>query len=186
MESVFDIIVWLLVMYFIFGGSKKKKVRRSIPPKQSSRQMSRKEPEAKPVPAKTATEKTVKPDSQHEVKVYTSLGDFVRDMAQDFRTVLGEEKAKSTRPQEAERRLHRRKNAAKPQPKLVDECDYCTGEIEPGSVFTERVSTATPKAVDDAAPVKTVDTVCRELGLNPMQQAFVWKEILDEPVALRK
>ena len=55
MESVFDIIVWLLVMYFIFGGSKKKKVRRSIPPKQSSRQMSRKLPEAKPVPAKTAT-----------------------------------------------------------------------------------------------------------------------------------
>ena len=53
-------------------------------------------------------------------------------------------------------------------------------------MFTEHVSASAPKAVDDAVHTRTVETACRELGLSPMQQAFVWKEILDEPVALRK
>lgn len=188
MGSLFDIIIWLLVMYFIFGGSKKKTAKQPPRPKQTKQaprpdlyEIPREEQAAKPAEAKPAPAQPARPD----VKVYTSLGELVRDMAQDFRTVLGEEKAKPA-PQKAEQRPRRRKTAAKLQPKLVDECDYCTGEITPASVFTEHISVAAPKAVDDAVHTRTVETACRELGLSPMQQAFVWKEILDDPVALRK
>ncbi len=186
MGSLFDIIIWLLVMYFIFGGSKKKKTKQpQRRPKQTPRpdlyEIPREEPAAKPAEAKPVSAKPARPD----VKVYTSLGDLMRDMAQDFRTVLGEQKTQNTRPS-AERRPRRRREAAKPQPQPVDECDYCTGEVAPASVFTEHVSASAPKAVDDAVHTRTVETACRELGLSPMQQAFVWKEILDEPVALRK
>ncbi len=188
MGSLFDIIIWLLIMYFIFGGSKKKKAKQPPRPKQTKPsvrpdlyEIPREEPAAKPVEVE-APAKPARPD----VKVYTSLGDLVRDMAQDFRTVLGEEKSQSGNPSAERRPRHRREAAVKPQPQLVDECDYCTGEVAPASVFTEHVSAAAPKAMDDAVHTRTVETACRELGLSPMQQAFVWKEILDDPVALRK
>lgn len=192
MGSLFDIIIWLLVIYFIFGGSKKKKTKRPAQPKQAPRpdlyEIPREEPAVKPAevkPAQTTPAQTTpaKPAARPDVKAYTSLGDLLRDMVQDFRTVLGEEKMQNAQPP-AERRPRRRREKAKPQP--VDGCDYCTGEVAPTSVFTEHASAAAPKAVDAAVQARTVETACRELGLNPMQQAFVWKEILDEPVALRK
>ncbi len=166
-----EIIIWLLIIYFIFGGSfKKKKTPQQRPARPQRRaEAGRTQPEAKPV----------RPD----VKVYTSLGELVRDMAKDVKTVLGEGEP-APQPAAAPRR-QRRREAPKPQPQPAEECDYCTGEVVPASVFTAHASAAAPKAVDDAAPTRTVEAACRELGLNPLQQAVVWKEVLDKPVSLR-
>lgn len=65
------------------------------------------------------------------------------------------------------------------------ECGYCTGETAVESTINTRTAAAKPVVLIDR-PKRDVAAACRELQLNEMQQAVVWSEILDKPLALRR
>ncbi len=65
------------------------------------------------------------------------------------------------------------------------ECGYCTGETVVESTVSTRTAAAKPIVLIDR-PKRDVAAACRELQLNEMQQAVVWSEILDKPLALRR
>lgn len=90
----------------------------------------------------------------------------------------------SRRKQELREKKKRRLSRQNAEPAPADECTYCTGEtaIEQG---LERTALAKP-VVLPTRKVRDVAEACRELQLNELQQAVVWAEVLDKPLALRK
>lgn len=151
-------------MALIFGGgsnkSRPKSQRQgSIPAKPAAAKPASAKPAAKPAPAKKSA------------TAMSDLGDFFREF-KELMTPAAEDKPAV-------------QQAARPLP--AAECDYCTGEAEAGSVFTEpHTAPASPLFIKVEHPTRDVATFCRELQLNPLQQAVVWKEVLDKPVALRR
>lgn len=190
---MFDIIIWLLVAFAIFGGSGSKKGKRRAQPRVPQNRHSQRV-ELPPAPAET---KPAEPEA------FGGIGDFFREfkelMSEAQAEVEAEEKAKKARhiysemsrediarrKAELAGKKKRRPLPAQPAP-AADECDYCTGEAEIGSVFAEHSAPMKPLVINDKRGGRDVATACRELGLNPVQQAVVWAEVLDKPLALRR
>ena len=167
---MFDILIWLIVAFFIFGfdGGKKKAQKRQsqkaeLPPRQAE--------EVKPRRAKKS------------VTVFGDLGEFVQEFMELMSDDDGEEKPKPQTELTEKKRYRRLPADVTPRP--ADECDYCTGEAEVNSVFAEHSAPMKPLVISDKRPSRDVATACRELQLNQVQQAVVWAEILDKPLALR-
>ncbi len=146
------------------------------------------------------------PDTKPTVLVYGSLGELLREMQQDMQTVFGDEPPKKPqipytqmddeeidrRKAELKRRRDlRRRKSAQPELVAVDndaDCGYCTGEVVVPSVFGAKQdlvpSQPLPSPQSTADKGRTVAAACQ--GLSPLQQAVVWKEVLDKPLALRR
>ncbi len=145
---------------------------------------------------------------QTKTIVFGDLGDFFREFADLMNDEAPASQPEAT-PAEAEQRpafsemtkedIARRKrelrekrshrlNRAKPAVAMPadDECEYCTGEAEIESTITRRSAPAKTIVLDENRNTRDVAAACRELQLNPLQQAVVWAEVLDKPLALRK
>ena len=145
--------------------------------------------------------KQAEPKPKPTVKVYGSLGELLREMQQEMQTALGDEQTPkpqipysqmddeevSRRKAELKRRREqRRRKAARPATVAVDnhedDCGYCTGDVVVPSVFADKQAKPLPQT--SAAKGCDVAAICRDM--TPLQQAVVWKEILDKPLALRR
>lgn len=150
------------------------------------------------------------PDTKPTVLVYGSLGELLREMQQDMQTVFGDEAPKKAqipysqmddeeigrRKAELKRRRDlRRRRAAQPAAVAVEnddnhkeDCGYCTGDVVVPSVFADKQALVPtdplPSPQNIADKGCDMAAVCR--GLSPLQQAVVWKEVLDKPLALRR
>lgn len=146
------------------------------------------------------------PDTKPTVLVYGSLGELLREMQQGMQKAMGDDAPKkaqipysqmddeeiSRRKAEVKRRRDlRRRKTARPATVAVDndaDCGYCTGDVVVPSVFGDEQTIVPSKPL--ASPQNTADTgrtvaaACQ--GLSPLQQAVVWKEVLDKPLALRR
>ena len=183
-----DFIIWLIVLFFIFGRGDKKKKQQT-----------------KPVQTKQA-------EQQREVKktvIFGDLGDFVREF-QELMTESDAEKQQTqpepaVQPQEEPRRVYaemtadeirqrkqqlnerkRRRKQQLPAAPAAEECDFCTGEAEVASVFVEKSAPVSPIFISENPNRRDLATAFQELNLNPLQQAVVWREVLDKPLALRR
>ena len=150
--------------------------------------------------------KQAEPKPKPTVKVYGSLGELLREMQQEMQTAFGDDAPKKAqipysqmddediRRRRAElkrRREQRRRKAAQPATVAVEndaDCGYCTGDVVVPSVFADTQDIVPAKPLQ--SPHNTVDNsgnlaaACQ--GLSPLQQAVVWKEVLDKPLALRR
>lgn len=212
---MFDLIIWLLVMWLIFGGgTKKKKPPQTHFPQdleQNERQIIE---EIRPEQTEQTEQLEREPGPQVQrpqtkTIVFGDLGTFVREFV-DLMTDDDEELAKkqaanppaeqaapvfsemshediARRKREMVEKRNRRLSKAKAvEIKPADECEYCTGEAEVSSTITVHSAPAKPVVISDKRNVRDVAAACGELGLNPLQQAVVWTEVLDKPLALRK
>lgn len=194
-----DILIWLLIAWLIFGGSgsKKKKPQQPQQTNAEQRRMQRQNrertiifgdlgefirefkdlmdvenvPEIEPKTEwETEPKRRVEPVSEQPVFSEMSSEDIAR------------------RKRELAEKRRRRLNTKQEQPVRAaaeaDECEYCTGEVavEQG---LQRTAAAKPVVLAER-PIRDVATACRELQLNELQQAVVWAEVLDKPLALRR
>lgn len=144
---------------------------------------------------------------QGKTIIFGDLGDFIREF-RDLMDVGEEPEVRPTpepereqpvfsemshediarRKQELREKRNRRLTAKKARPVVAepdDECEYCTGELEVEPMLVHHTEAAEP-VVLTARPTRDVETACRELQLNRLQEAVVWSEVLDKPLALRK
>lgn len=93
------------------------------------------------------------------------------------------------RKRELAEKRRRRLSAKQAQPVPVTagpaECEYCSGQLEVERTISTHTEAAKP-VVLATRPVRDVATACRDLQLNELQQAVVWAEVLDKPLALRR
>lgn len=150
---------------------------------------------------------------QGKTVIFGDLGDFIREF-KDLMDVdsVPEPKARTEQPQpepvreqpvfsemssediarrkrELAEKRRRRLSAKQAQPVPVAAepvgCEYCSGELEVERTISTRAEAAKP-VVLATRPVRDVATACRDLQLNELQQAVVWAEVLDKPLALRR
>lgn len=211
-ESMFDLIVWLLMMWVIFGGSFKKK--KQSKPKQSreleqnAEEIAEKIRRAEQERKAAAEQRQLQRQNRGRTVIFGDLGTFVREFVdlmtddeEEFTRKLAEQPAEqdqSVLPQMLRKDIERRKRElieksdrrlteTKPQEsRVANECEFCTGEAEVESTIAVHSAPAKPIVISDKPNVRDVATACSELGLNPLQQAVVWSEVLDKPLALRK
>jgi hypothetical protein len=134
-----------------------------------------------------------------QVKVYGSLGEMLHDM-QAAMTELSETVTEQTKKQTKQSRRRRMSSRRKAEPAVSmpdAACDYCTGEAEAECAFDSEQHAdlhagkaskpATPLVITDSEAVRVdMAAVQRNLKLSDVQQAVVWREILDKPLALRR
>ncbi len=134
-----------------------------------------------------------------QVKVYGSLGEMLHDM-QAAMTELSETVTEQTKKQTKQSRRRRMSSRRKAEPAVSmpdAACDYCTGEAEAECAFDSEQHAdlhagkaskpATPLVITDSEAVRVdMAAVQRNLKLSDVQNAVVWREILDKPLALRR
>lgn len=142
---------------------------------------------------------------QGKTVIFGDLGDFIREF-KDLMDVDSVPQPKQPEPmpqpvfsemssediarrkRELVEKRRRRLSEKQAQPALVaaeaQECGYCNGRLEVERTLSTCTEAARP-VVLATRPVRDVATACRDLQLNELQQAVVWAEVLDKPLALR-
>ena len=172
-----DFLIWIIILIVInsLAGGKKK-------PKQQPRQQTPQPPSIEYEERRSATQQSAT----------TVLGGLMHELVRNVQEAVGEEQSQPRTPAGSRHRSGRRNNQRELTP-IEQECDYCTGQNSLGDPLAHTQPGSTIVAAQPIVPLGEANTahvdiqaMQRKLKLSDAQNAVLWQELLDKPLALRR
>jgi len=108
----------------------------------------------------------------------------MRDLARQARQLISEVQQENSPRRQSDRRAASRRAGSRTD---ESECGYCTGEIEVGPSLPHHAGTTSVAVLPNAEPPSVdVAALQKQWGVSDLQNALLWQEILDKPLALRR